>query len=46
MKKRLNNILAKCTGLVACLAMLVAVSSVSSTCLIFTYQPDLPEELQ
>lgn len=46
MKKRPNDILAKCSGLLASLALLVAVSSVSSTCLIWTYQPDLPEELQ
>lgn len=46
MKKRLNSILTKCTGLLASLALLVAVSNVSSTCLIWAYQPDLPEELR
>lgn len=46
MKKRINSILSKCTTLVASLAMIVAVSTVSSTCVLLAYQPDLPEELK
>lgn len=46
MKKKINSILSKCTTLVASLALLVAVSTVSSTCVILAHQPDLPEELK
>lgn len=46
MKKKINTILSKCTTLVASLALLVAASTVSSTCVFLAYQPDLPEELK
>ena len=45
MKAKIMNGLMKLAGSVATLAMVCAVSNLSSTCLFLTYQPDVPEEL-
>lgn len=45
MKAKIMNGLVKLAGSVAALAMVCAVSNLSSTCLFLTYQPDVPEEL-
>lgn len=46
MKEKVRNVVFKCATLMASLAMVVAVGSVGSTCVILTHQPDLPEELK
>ena len=46
MKATINRTLVKFSALLAGAAMLLAVSSVSSTCMFMLYQPDVPEELQ
>ena len=45
MKKLINHAIVKFGSLLASLAMLLAVSSVNSTCGFMLYQPDVPEEL-
>ena len=45
MKAKIMNGLMKLAGSVAALAVVCAVSNLSSTCLFLTYQPDVPEEL-
>ena len=45
MKAKIKNVLMKLAGSVAALAMVCAVSNLSSTCFFLTYQPDVPEEL-
>ncbi len=46
MKAKLNGILFKLSGVIASLALFVAISNVDSTCLFASYQPDVPEELK
>lgn len=46
MKTRSFNLLQKLAVRVAALAMLLAASNVSSTCIFMTYQPDIPCELE
>lgn len=46
MKAKLNSIIFKLSGMIAGLAMLVAISNVNSACLFMSYQPDIPEELK
>jgi len=45
MQAKIINVLMKLAGSVAALAMVCAVSNLSSTCHFLTYQPDVPEEL-
>lgn len=45
MKTMVNHTLVKLGALLASVAMLLAVSSVSSICGFMLYQPDVPEEL-
>lgn len=46
MKAMFNLTMVKLGTLLASAAMLLAISSVSSTCLFMLYQPDVPEELK
>lgn len=46
MKTMVNQAVIKLSALLASVAMLLAISSVSSTCMFMLYQPDVPEELQ
>ena len=45
MKEMQKNILMKLGQICASIAMMLAVSSVNSTCFFMLYQPDVPEEL-
>ncbi len=45
MSKIFNKLLSKWAILIATLAMIVAVHSMSSTCIVLSYQPDVPPEL-
>lgn len=45
MKTMVNHTMVKLGALLASAAMLLAVSSVTSTCGFMFYQPDVPEEL-
>lgn len=45
MKKRIPNLFRKLLGCMAKLALVLAVTSVSTTCCFLSYQPDLPVEL-
>lgn len=45
MKEIIQNTLVKLSGLLACAAMFLALTSVNSTCMFMLYQPDVPEEL-
>ena len=45
MKLKVRNALVKMSSLAASVAMLLALTSVSSTCIFMSYQPDVPEEL-
>ncbi len=45
MKNKLVNIMRKFGACAASAALLLAVSSLTSTCLFMSYQPDVPEEL-
>ncbi len=46
MKAKFSKIIFKLSGLVAGLAVLLAISNVNSTCMFASYQPDVPEELK
>lgn len=46
MKTARKRILTKLGKMCASIAMLLAVSSVNSTCCFMLYQPDVPEELR
>lgn len=46
MKAKLNGILFKLSGVIASLALLIAISNVNSTCMFASYQPDIPDELE
>lgn len=46
MKTMVNHTMVKLGALLASAAMLLAVSSVGSTCVFMLYQPDVPEELR
>lgn len=46
MKAMVNTVMVKLGALLASTAMLVAASSLCSTCWFMLYQPDVPEELQ
>lgn len=46
MKAKINSIILKLSGMVAGLAMLVAIWNANSTCLFVSYQPDVPDELK
>lgn len=46
MKAKIMLFLAKLAGSVAALSVVCAISNVNSTCLFWTYQPDVPQELQ
>lgn len=45
MKTMVNQTMVKLGTLLASAAMLLAISSVGSTCMFMFYQPDVPEEL-
>lgn len=45
MKTMVSQTMVKLGALLASAAMLLAISSVSSTCFFMLYQPDVPEEL-
>lgn len=45
MKGIINYVMVRLGALLASTAMLLAISSVSSTCGFMLYQPDVPEEL-
>lgn len=45
MKVKVMNIIAKIMSSAAAMALVVAVANSNSTCLFWSYQPDLPEEL-
>lgn len=46
MKVKLMNIVTKIMGSAAALALVIAVANANSTCVFWSYQPDMPEELQ
>lgn len=46
MKEKVRNVFFRCATLMASLALFVAVSSVSSTCVFLAHQPDLPEDIK
>lgn len=46
MRAKAMLFLTKLASSVAALSVLCAVSNANSTCLFWTYQPDIPEELQ
>ena len=45
MKVKVMSIIAKIMSSAAALALVVAVANANSTCLFWSYQPDLPDEL-
>lgn len=45
MKNKVVNIISKIMSSAAALALVVAVANANSTCLFWSYQPDLPDEL-
>lgn len=45
MKNKVVNIVSKIMSSAAALALVVAVANANSTCLFWSYQPDLPDEL-
>ena len=45
MKVKVMNIVAKIMSSAAAVALVVAVANANSTCLFWSYQPDLPKEL-
>lgn len=45
MRKVVNKLFSSFAGMIASLALLLAVSSIQSTCLFMAYQPDVPNEL-
>lgn len=45
MKSKLMNFVAKIMGSVAGIAIMVAVGNANNTCIFWSYQPDIPEEL-
>ena len=45
MKVKFMNIVAKIMSSAAAVALVVAVTNANSTCLFWSYQPDVPEEL-
>mgnify|MGYP000115626387 CR=1 FL=1 len=46
MKQLFSTAFLKFCRLIACTAILLAVSSVNSTCVFMLYQPNVPEELR
>lgn len=45
MKVKIMNIIAKIMSSAAAMALVVAVANANSTCVFWSYQPDVPEEL-
>lgn len=45
MKVKIMNIVAMVMSSAAAMAILVAVANANSTCVFWSYQPDVPEEL-
>lgn len=45
MKAKFMNIVSKIMGSAAAMALVVAVANANSTCVFWSYQPDMPEEL-
>lgn len=45
MKVKLMNILAKVMSSAAAMALVVAAANANSTCVFWSYQPNVPEEL-
>ena len=45
MKVKLMNIITKIMSSVAAMTLVVAVANANSTCVFWSYQPDVPEEL-
>lgn len=43
MKHKVMNIVAKVASFAATMVLMVAVANVNSTCLFWSYQPDVPE---
>lgn len=46
MKVKLMNIIAKIMSSAAAMALVVAVANANSTCVFWSYQPDIPECLR
>lgn len=46
MKTKVMNIVAKLMSSAAAMALIVAVANANSTCLFWSYQPDVPDSLQ
>lgn len=46
MKNRIMGIIAKVMSSTAALALVIAIANSNSTCLFWSYQPDVPECLQ
>lgn len=46
MKAKAMLVLSKLAGSIAALSVLCAISNANSTCLFWTYQPEVPEELR
>lgn len=45
MKNKLINFVTKIMGSVAMVAVMVALANANSTCIFWSYQPDVPDEL-
>lgn len=45
MKAKLMNIVPKIMSSVAAMALAIAIMNANSTCLFWSYQPDVPDEL-
>ena len=46
MKAKIKSIVSKLMGSIAAIALVAAVTNANSTCLFWSYQPDLPDELR
>ncbi len=46
MKNTLSSFIVKSTKFIAPLALALAVTTANTTCLVFTYQPEAPENLK
>lgn len=45
MKNKLMNFVAKIMGSVAAMVIMVALGNANNTCIFWSYQPEVPEEL-
>lgn len=46
MKNKLMSFVAKIMGSVATMAIMVALGNANNTCIFWSYQPDVPDELR